>query len=223
MITTNSIKLIAANFDHYLLTVDLATEIDQIAAKLDSLRKFDKHAKYIVLEYDLNNFPDAKQLTAKTLQIEQLCQKNNCELVFIQANQFIDFDKISQTTVRNLPITNKSKPIYNQTLIIDEPVRSGIRIENDGDVLVNNLVSYNAELISTGNIYVYGDCRGRLIAGRGGNKAARIFVVRFNAQLISIAGIFRSLETKLPVDILDKPVQVFLDEKERLNVIPLNF
>jgi septum site-determining protein MinC len=106
-------------------------------------------------------------------------------------------------------------------LLIEEPVRSGIKVENDGDVIITTLVSHNAEIIASGNIHVYGDCRGRVLAGNGGNKKAKIFIARFNAELISIAGIYRVIEDKLPDNLHNKAVQIFLDEKERLNVIPL--
>ena len=96
-----------------------------------------------------------------------------------------------------------------------------MRVENDGDIVILNMVSNNAEVVSGEDIHVYGDGRGRFIAGSNGNKKARIFVQKFNAELISIAGIFRVIEDKLPTNLLNKTVQIFLDDKERLNILPL--
>ncbi|RTL11448.1 MAG: septum site-determining protein MinC [Neisseriaceae bacterium] len=219
MMSSNSIKLNSANFDYYILRVTPSTELEQIASKLATLREFDATGKYLVLECGAK--PDMSQFTSYLRKIDDIAAKFALEVKFIAANQFISADQIDGRAVINLPATLQSKPILNQTLLIEEPVRSGIRIENDGDIIVTSLVSHNAEIIASGNIHVYGDCRGRVLAGNGGNKKAKIFVARFNAELISIAGIYRVIEDKLPDNLHNKAVQIFLDEKERLNIIPL--
>ncbi|TXJ02638.1 MAG: septum site-determining protein MinC [Neisseriales bacterium] len=219
MMPSNSIKLNSANFDYYILRVAPNTELEQIASKLATLREFDATGKYLVLECSAK--PDMSQFIPYLKKIDDVAAKFALEVKFIVANQFILADQIDGRAVINLPATLQSKPILNQTLLIEEPVRSGIRIENDGDIIVTTLVSHNAEIIASGNIHVYGDCRGRVLAGNGGNKKAKIFIARFNAEMISIAGIYRVIEDKLPDNLHNKAVQIFLDEKERLNVIPL--
>lgn len=219
MMSSNSIKLNSANFDYYILRVAPNTELEQIASKLATLREFDATGKYLVLECSAK--PDMSQFIPYLKKIDDVAAKFALEVKFIVANQFILADQIDGRAVINLPATLQSKPILNQTLLIEEPVRSGIRIENDGDIIVTTLVSHNAEIIASGNIHVYGDCRGRVLAGNGGNKKAKIFIARFNAEMISIAGIYRVIEDKLPDNLHNKAVQIFLDEKERLNVIPL--
>ena len=218
--TTNSIKLNSANFDYYILRLSPSTKLEQIASKLATLREFDTSSKFLIVEFDAT--PNFELYSPYWLQINQLVQKYGLQIKFILANKFIQADKIGEIQVINLPETLKSKPIFNQTLIISDPVRSGIKVENDGDIIVTSLVSNNAEIIATGNIHVYGDCRGRVIAGSRGNKSSRIFIARFNAELISIAGIYRALEEKLPPNLYNKAVQIFLDEKDRLNVLPLD-
>jgi septum site-determining protein MinC len=143
------------------------------------------------------------------------------ELKFVLANEFALMKNIADIPVVELSLNLKSTPVSNPALRIEEPIRSGIKIENDGDIVILNLVSHNAEIISGGNIHVYGDARGRLVAGRYGDKSARIFVQKFNPELISIAGIYKALDEKLPEHLLNKPAQVFLDDKDRLNVVAL--
>ncbi|SDC22933.1 septum site-determining protein MinC [Paraburkholderia lycopersici] len=106
------------------------------------------------------------------------------------------------------------------TLVIDRPLRSGQRIYAKGDVVVLGLVSNGAEVIAEGNIHIYAPLRGRALAGVHGNHDARIFCTCLEAELISIAGIYRTTEVPLAADVQGKPVQIRLDE-EKLLIEPL--
>lgn len=97
------------------------------------------------------------------------------------------------------------------TMVIDRPLRSGQQIYARGcDLIVLQAVNFGAEIIADGNIHVYAPLRGRAIAGARGNTDARIFSTCMEAQLISIAGIYRTSEVALPADVLGKPAQVRL-------------
>lgn len=106
------------------------------------------------------------------------------------------------------------------TLVIDRPLRSGQRIYAKGDLVVLGLVSNGAEIIAEGNIHVYAPLRGRALAGVHGNHDARIFCTCLEAELISIAGIYRTTEVPLTADVAGKPVQIRLDD-EKLLIEPL--
>jgi len=101
-------------------------------------------------------------------------------------------------------------------LVIDRPLRSGQRIYAKGDLIVLGLVSNGAEVIAEGNIHIYAPLRGRALAGVHGNHDARIFCTCLEAELISIAGIYRTTENPLPAEVLGKPVQIRLDEEKLL-------
>ncbi len=106
------------------------------------------------------------------------------------------------------------------TLVIDRPLRSGQRIYAKGDLVVLGLVSNGAEVIAEGNIHIYAPLRGRALAGVHGNHDARIFCTCLEAELISIAGIYRTTEVPLPGEVAGKPVQIRLDQ-EKLLIEPL--
>ncbi|MCP3706487.1 septum site-determining protein MinC [Paraburkholderia sp. CNPSo 3274] len=106
------------------------------------------------------------------------------------------------------------------TLVIDRPLRSGQRIYAKGDVVVLGLVSNGAEVIAEGNIHIYAPLRGRALAGVHGNHEARIFCTSLEAELISIAGIYRTTEVPLADDVRGKPAQIRLEE-EKLLIEPL--
>lgn len=104
--------------------------------------------------------------------------------------------------------------------LISQPVRSGQQIyAQGGDLVVMASISPGAELLADGNIHVYGALRGRAIAGVSGDGNARIFCRSLEAEIVSIAGLWRVRED-LPETLIGKPVQIFLDG-ERLAIEPL--
>jgi len=107
-----------------------------------------------------------------------------------------------------------------QTILIDKPLRSGQQVYAHGDVVILDVVSYGAEVIAEGNIHIYAPLRGRALAGVKGNQQARIFCTCLEAELVSIAGIYRTAEQTLPADVLGKSAQVRLAE-EKLILEPL--
>lgn len=106
------------------------------------------------------------------------------------------------------------------SVIVTEPVRSGQRIYADrGDLVVMAPVSSGAELIAHGNIHVYGPLRGRALAGVNGDKTARIFCQSLEAELVAIAGLYRTSDD-MPADLRNKRAQAFLQD-DTLKIEPL--
>jgi len=127
--------------------------------------------------------------------------------------------EVIREVVREVPVPAESVP----TLVIDKPLRSGQRIyAKGGDLVVLALVNHGAEVIADGHIHVYAPLRGKAIAGARGNTAARIFAASMEAELISIAGIYRTTENPLPETVQGKPAQIRL-EGEKLVMEALKF
>src|SRR5690606_6197440 len=106
-------------------------------------------------------------------------------------------------------------------LIIDTPVRAGQRLYARGrDLVVTAVVNNGAELIADGSIHVYAPLRGRALAGASGNAEARIFALSMEAELVSIAGTYRTFENGLPANLMHRPAQVRLAE-DKIEVQPL--
>ena len=96
--------------------------------------------------------------------------------------------------------------------LVSEPVRSGQRIVAEGgDLVVVAPVGSGAELIAHGNIHVYGRLRGRALAGVNGDRNARVFCQSLEAELIAIAGLYKTSDD-LGADVTGKRVQAFLDD-----------
>ncbi|WP_424194846.1 septum site-determining protein MinC [Ampullimonas aquatilis] len=129
---------------------------------------------------------------------------------------------VAHTEAETFSADNQAVPanVLQMATRIDKPLRSGQRVYAPGDLLVLELVSHGAEIIAEGNIYVYAPLRGRALAGVRGNTEARIFCTCLEAELISVAGIYRTTDNPLPDDVLGKPAQIRLID-EKLVIEPL--
>ena len=108
------------------------------------------------------------------------------------------------------------------TMVVRGPLRSGQRVyARQCDLIVMGVVSRGAEVIADGNIHVYGPLRGKAMAGARGDHAARIFTTGLDAELVAIAGIYRVIDTKLPVELHQRPAVIQL-QKDALHLTPLD-
>ena len=102
------------------------------------------------------------------------------------------------------------------TLHHAQAVRSGQQVYAEArDLVVTANVAAGAEVISDGSIHIYGSLRGRALAGAGGNEQARIYCQTFHAELVSIAGRYRTFE-EIPDDLEGRAVQCWLEGEKLL-------
>ena len=114
-------------------------------------------------------------------------------------------------------------------LVIDKPLRSGQQVYARGrDLVVLAMVNAGAEVIADGHIHVYAPLRGKAMAGARGNTDARIFALALEAELLSIAGVYRTSENPLPAGVAGQPAQVRLvlsedgADGDKLVMTPMN-
>ena len=122
--------------------------------------------------------------------------------------------------LEKIAVSREVEYVVKAPLFIDKPVRSGQQIyARDTDLIIMGTVSPGAEVIADNNIHIYGPLRGRALCGVSGNESTRIFCSSLEAELVSVAGSFRMLET-IPEELRGKPAQIWLDQ-DRLNIEPL--
>ena len=97
-------------------------------------------------------------------------------------------------------------------LVHRQILRSGQSINHvGGNVILTKGINAGAEAITDYSLHVYGKAEGRLVAGATGDTNAKIFCLRFNPSLVSVAGTY-CLKENIPTEYLDKAVQVsYLD------------
>ncbi|WP_115718084.1 septum site-determining protein MinC [Gallaecimonas mangrovi] len=99
-------------------------------------------------------------------------------------------------------------------------VRSGQQLyAKDRDLVILGTVGAGAEVIADGCIHIYGNLRGRAIAGAAGDTQARVFCRKLEAELVSIAGTYW-LSDDLQGGQWQQATQIWLEE-EKLALGPL--
>ncbi|HZX31689.1 MAG TPA: septum site-determining protein MinC [Rhodocyclaceae bacterium] len=128
---------------------------------------------------------------------------------------------VAEKPAEPAPTAPPPPPPPANTLIIDRPLRSGQRVyARGGDVIVLAVVSTGAEVIADGSIHVYAPLRGRALAGASGDTKARILTTRMEAELVSIAGLYRTFEDGVPAQLAGQPTQVrLMEEGEKLKLV----
>jgi len=97
------------------------------------------------------------------------------------------------------------------SLLIEEPVRSGRSVAFvEGDVTILGSVGSGAEIIAGGSIHIYGTLRGQAMAGVTGNRRARIFCHRFEAELLAIGSYYKTAD-EIDDSMRSGPIQAWLD------------
>ena len=105
----------------------------------------------------------------------------------------------------------------------DEILRTGqCIVQNQGDIIITAGINSGSEVIASGNIHIYGSARGRVIAGAGGNTAARIFCHSLEAELVSIAGTY-CVADDIPPHVVKKSVHIYLNDQHELVFEALQF
>lgn len=139
-------------------------------------------------------------------RFRQLAQA--AELVLLPPGRTRDKPLDSETTASNdsaatdaaAPATSPeapspAEPVIQCGRLITDPIRSGQQVyARGGDLVVLAPVSAGAELLADGHIHVYGPLRGRALAGVRGNSEARIICQSLEAELVSIAGQYKTAE-----------------------------
>ena len=126
------------------------------------------------------------------------------------------------TASTNAPVA-VAPVIRHATSYHDEILRTGqCLVQNQGDIIITAGINSGSEVIASGNIHIYGSARGRVIAGAGGNSAARIFCHALEAELVSIAGTY-CVADDIPAQHLKRPTHIYLNDQQELVFEALEF
>lgn len=161
---------------------------------------------------------EARAIQFPVLPTDQPLQriKASKEQVVVQAPE-------KNTETQEIQTPQKQTPTTHITSYHDEILRTGqCLVQEQGDIILNAGMNSGSEVIASGNIHIYGNARGRVIAGAGGHTSARIFCHSLEAELISIAGTY-CVADDIPKDMIKKPVHIYLNNKQELEFEALQF
>ncbi|CAL4321700.1 Septum site-determining protein MinC [Buchnera aphidicola (Sipha maydis)] len=97
---------------------------------------------------------------------------------------------------------------FHKSIFYKNTIHSGQTIyAKNSDLIITNNVNEGSELISDGNIHVYGKLSGRALAGAHGDNTRRIFCTNLCSELLSISGEYCLMDS-IPKNIFNKSAQV---------------
>jgi septum site-determining protein MinC len=180
-----------------LSALDQEPQVDDLRAVMDAIRRAG------MLPVGLAHGTASIEALARSLDLPVLTQFR------AQAKQAVVAEPQPARKVK--PAAPEVPEFGTPALMHHQPVRSGQRIyARNRDLVVTTTVGAGAEVMADGCVHVYGTLRGRAMAGTRGEVTARVFCQEFQAELVSIAGVFRVFET-IPPELAGKPVQAWLD------------
>ncbi len=209
------LKLSYFNSSYYLLHIPPNINLDDITLKIINFKHMiDNNDINFALFFDVILSIDS--ITPILHHIKSISEKNNLKINFIIQNKhLIGICELLAIPIINISNYQTMNKMTNKTLFISELIRSGAIIKHEHDIIITNTVSHAAEIIAQGNVYIYGTLNGKVFAGNAGDITAKIFVTKFNAELISIAGIYRIFDHHNK-SIVGKSVMVSLKEQSLL-------
>lgn len=160
--------------------------------------------------------PDARAIQFPVMAPDQPVQRIQATSVSVPiANSEDSSETLQETTVI-------AKALPHSTVYHDEILRTGQNlVEDNGDIVLTASTNSGSEVIASGNIYIYGTARGRVIAGASGQTTARIFCHSLEAELISIAGTY-CVADDIPKQFAKQSVQIYLNHNQELEFEPVS-
>ncbi len=108
----------------------------------------------------------------------------------------------------------------NNALYLRTTVRSGQRLQHDGNLVIAGDVNAGAEVVAGGDIVVFGTLRGVAHAGSTGDESARIIATNLRPTQIRIAGLIaRSPDAGAPP--LSKSPEIASIKDGEIHISPL--
>lgn len=82
---------------------------------------------------------------------------------------------------------NKDNLPQGNTMLIEGPLRSGHKVDYDGNVVVMGDVNAGAEIRAAGHVIIFGALRGMVHSGTKGNRGAKVLALMLFPTQLRIA------------------------------------
>ncbi|SFG78687.1 septum site-determining protein MinC [Palleronia marisminoris] len=216
------------------LRIDADEDSEALYEQLDAqLRRVPQFFDEAPMVLDLSNAPKIADPSRLRVLVANL-RRRKLRVFGVQSGGMVSEDALLELGLIAVPSAKDAPlPIDGQrsrqsraeghggkNVVIHAPVRSGQMIVSEhGDITVIGSVASGAELVAGGSIHVYGPLRGRALAGVHGDEDARIFCQSLDAELVAIAGLYKTSETLGDAN-RKRCTQVFLEnDRLRMEVI----
>jgi len=179
---------------------ELALDRNQLSSLVSVIKSFDIELKTVYsncLQTKISALEEG--LTVSGQNYSEFSEKSANE------NQNIEF--CAEEAIENI-LNNPAQPDFSNnklnTVYIKQTLRSGMRVENDGNVVIIGDCKAGSEIIATGDITVWGILGGIAHAGSKGDYNASIRAFRINAIQLRIADLVARKPDTSELEKIDK-------------------
>lgn len=147
-------------------------DIKDLREKLTRKDFFSKESIFVIKE------ENAKYFSEIYIELEKYGHK----LIIIR-------EKIIEKIIEKEKVIEKIVEKAERVKIVEKTLRSGQRVEHDGDIVLIGSVNPGAQLVATGDVYIFGKARGLIHAGSTGDKTRRVIALSMEVSQIRIGDV----------------------------------
>lgn len=154
---------------------EIESDLIELENKLKTNTSFGKGVDFVLEEKDKEHFSKLWELLNK-----------------YQHNLFIIREKKVEKRVEKIVEKVVEKKVYEglDTMVVKRNLRSGQKVESEGNVVIIGDINPGAQVIAGGDIYVFGKAKGILHAGKNGDRDAKILALSLEANQMRIGDIY---------------------------------
>ena len=201
-------KKIKLNFGKINLSqehiINMLSVLKAFGTEVDMIYSDSKETKFLAIEAGLTV---SGQSIKKIIPEEQIFENFNINEVDIPEED--ELEKILNQ--ENLSIFTEKR----ETLYIKQTLRSGQKIEHDGNIVLIGDCNAGSEIIASGDIVVWGFLSGFAHAGKNGDSKASIKAFKISAIQLKIANYLARKPDTLEIDKSEKTT-IFTPEEAKI-------
>lgn len=162
-------------------------DILEFEEKLNNKEFFGKNIDFLLKEKDKEYYKELLKVTDK--------YAHNLYLVKFKEEKVVIHSKEDEQEEKEEETEEGKK---EKTLVLKRTVRSGQRIEYDGNVIIIGDLNPGAEVVAGGDVYIFGRARGVIHAGKNGEIDSTILALSLELNQIRIGNIFTKSDGQKP-------------------------
>ena len=201
-------KKIKINFGEINLSqehiINMLSVLKAFDIEVEMIYSDSKETKFIAIEA---GFTVSGQSIKKTIVEEQISENFNTNEADI-----LEEDELENIlNQENLSVSTKKR----ETLYIKQTLRSGQKIEHDGNIVIIGDCNAGSEIIASGDIVIWGFLNGFAHAGKDGDSKACIKAFKISAIQLKIAKYLARKPDTLEIDKSEKTT-IFTPEEAKI-------
>lgn len=150
---------------------DIDSDIAELKEKLENKKFFSGSVDFLLKKKDKEHYSKLREI------IEQ-----HGHILYLVKSE----EEMKESMEENITTCENGE----QTIVVKKTMRSGQKVEFDGNIVVIGDVNSGAEIFATGDVYIFGKARGVVHAGTNGDNTREIVSLGLEVTQMKIGSVF---------------------------------